>query len=40
MSTSCATMGDEALGIVSALHYSAALDNPANKKFAQAYEAK
>src|SRR5512136_699799 len=34
------TMGDEALGIVSALHYSAALDNPANKKFAQAYEAK
>ena len=34
------TMGDEALGIVTALHYSAALDNPANKKFAQAYEAK
>ena len=34
------TMGDEALGIVSALHYSAALDNSANKKFAQAYEAK
>ena len=34
------TMGDEALGIVSALHYSAALDTPANKKFAQAYEAK
>jgi branched-chain amino acid transport system substrate-binding protein len=34
------TMGDEAIGIVSALHYSAALDNPNNKKFAQAYEAK
>ncbi len=34
------TMGDEALGIVTALHYSAALDTPANKKFAQAYEAK
>jgi branched-chain amino acid transport system substrate-binding protein len=34
------TMGDEALGIVSALHYSAALDNPANKKYAAAYEAK
>jgi len=34
------TMGDEVLGIVSALHYSAALDTPANKKFAQAYEAK
>ena len=33
-------MGDEALGIVTALHYSAALDTPANKKFAQAYEAK
>ena len=34
------TMGDESLGIVTALHYSAALDNPTNKKFAQAYEAK
>ena len=34
------TMGDESLGIVTALHYSAALDTPANKKFAQAYEAK
>ncbi len=33
-------MGDEALGIVTALHYSAALANPANRKFAQAYEAK
>src|SRR5574341_1107083 len=34
------SMGDEALGIVTALHYSAALATPANKKFAQAYEAK
>jgi branched-chain amino acid transport system substrate-binding protein len=34
------TMGDEAMGVVTCLHYSAALDNPANKKFAQAYEAK
>jgi branched-chain amino acid transport system substrate-binding protein len=34
------TMGDEALGIVTALHYSAALQTPANRKFAAAYEAK
>jgi branched-chain amino acid transport system substrate-binding protein len=34
------TMGDEALGIISPLHYSAALENAANKKFAQAYEAR
>ena len=34
------TMGDESLGIVTALHYSAALENPTNKRFAQAYEAK
>jgi branched-chain amino acid transport system substrate-binding protein len=33
-------MGDEALGIVSTLHYSAALDNPQNQKFAKAFEAK
>src|SRR5438094_3765828 len=33
-------MGDEALGIMTALHYSAALDNPANQKFASAFEAK
>ena len=33
-------MGDEALGIMTALHYSAALDNPANAKFAKAFEAK
>ncbi|HEY3066219.1 MAG TPA: ABC transporter substrate-binding protein [Methylomirabilota bacterium] len=34
------TMGDEVLGVVTALHYSAALATPANKKFAAAYEAK
>jgi branched-chain amino acid transport system substrate-binding protein len=34
------SMGDEAVGVVTCLHYSAALDNPANKKFAQAYQAK
>jgi branched-chain amino acid transport system substrate-binding protein len=34
------TMGDEALGIVTALHYSAALQNPANQRFVKAYEAK
>jgi len=34
------TMGDEVLGVITALHYSAALNTPANKKFAQAYEAK
>lgn len=33
-------MGDEALGIVTALHYSAALATPANRRFVQAYEAK
>jgi branched-chain amino acid transport system substrate-binding protein len=32
--------GDEVLGVVTALHYSAALQTPANKKFAAAYEAK
>ena len=30
-------MGDEAIGTITALHYSAALDNPANRKFAAAY---
>lgn len=30
-------MGDEALGVITALHYSAALDTPANRKFAAAY---
>ncbi|MBI5628399.1 MAG: ABC transporter substrate-binding protein, partial [Candidatus Rokubacteria bacterium] len=34
------TMGDEALGIVTALHYSAALAHPANQKFVAAYQAK
>jgi branched-chain amino acid transport system substrate-binding protein len=34
------TMGDEVLGVVTALHYSAALNTPGNKKFAQAYEGK
>ena len=33
-------MGEEALGVYTALHYSAALDNPANKKYAKAFEAK
>ena len=33
-------MGDEALGTISALHYSQALDNPANQKFAKAFEAR
>ena len=33
-------MGDEALGVVTALHYSAALDTPANRKFAPAYRAR
>jgi branched-chain amino acid transport system substrate-binding protein len=33
-------MGDEALGVVTALHYSAALDNPHNQKFARAFEAR
>jgi branched-chain amino acid transport system substrate-binding protein len=32
------TMGDEVLGIVTELHYSAALTTPGNRKFAQAYE--
>jgi branched-chain amino acid transport system substrate-binding protein len=32
------SMGDEVLGIVTALHYSAALTTPGNRKFAQAYE--
>ena len=33
-------MGDEALGVITALHYSAALDNPANRTFAAAYRAR
>src|SRR5215472_13322424 len=31
-------MGDESLGVITSLVYSAALDTPANKKFAAAYE--
>lgn len=31
------TMGDEALDVVSTMHYSAALDTPANRKFVAAY---
>ncbi len=33
-------MGDEALGVITALHYSAALATPANQTFAAAYRAK
>jgi branched-chain amino acid transport system substrate-binding protein len=33
-------MGDEAIGIVTALHYSQALATPANARFAKAFEAK
>jgi branched-chain amino acid transport system substrate-binding protein len=35
-----ASMGDEALGVVTALHYSAALDTPPNRKFVAAYRAR
>jgi branched-chain amino acid transport system substrate-binding protein len=34
------SMGDEAVGYVTALHYSAALQNPANKKFVETYREK
>jgi branched-chain amino acid transport system substrate-binding protein len=33
-------MGDESVGTITALHYSQALDNAANQKFAKAFEAK
>jgi len=33
-------MGDEALGAVTVLHYSASLDTPANRRFAAAYRAR
>jgi branched-chain amino acid transport system substrate-binding protein len=33
-------MGDEALGVLTALHYSAAVDTPANRVFATAYRAR
>ncbi len=32
------SMGDEAIGVMTALHYSEALENPANKRFKAAYE--
>ncbi|MBI4608594.1 MAG: ABC transporter substrate-binding protein [Candidatus Rokubacteria bacterium] len=31
------SMGDEALGVISTMHYSAALETPANRKFVAAY---
>jgi branched-chain amino acid transport system substrate-binding protein len=31
------SMGDEALGVITALHYSEAIDTPVNKKFASAF---
>jgi branched-chain amino acid transport system substrate-binding protein len=31
------SMGDEAIGVVSTMHYSAALETPANRKFVAAY---
>jgi branched-chain amino acid transport system substrate-binding protein len=31
------SMGDEAIGVITALHYSGALDTPANRTFAAAY---
>ena len=34
------SMGDEVIGHVSALHYSAALDTPKNAAFVKAYRAK
>jgi branched-chain amino acid transport system substrate-binding protein len=33
-------MGDEALGVITALHYSAALQTPANRTFVAAYRAR
>ena len=33
-------MGDESVGAITALHYSAAIDTPQNQKFAKAFEAK
>jgi branched-chain amino acid transport system substrate-binding protein len=33
-------MGDEAIGAITPLHYSAAIDTPQNKKFAAAFEGK
>ena len=33
-------MGDEAIGVITALHYSPAIDTPANRKFVAAYRAR
>ena len=33
-------MGDEAIGVTTALHYSGALDTPANRKFSAAYRSR
>jgi branched-chain amino acid transport system substrate-binding protein len=33
-------LGDESIGVISAHHYSAALDTPANRKFREAFEKK
>lgn len=33
-------MGDEAIGAITVLHYSAALDNPANRAFVRAFKAR
>ncbi len=32
------SMGDEAIGVITALHYSEAIDNPVNKKFREAFK--
>ncbi|RPJ04484.1 MAG: ABC transporter substrate-binding protein [Deltaproteobacteria bacterium] len=34
------SMGDEAIGVITPLHYSEVLDNPANKKFVKAFREK
>jgi branched-chain amino acid transport system substrate-binding protein len=34
------SMGDEAIGVITALHYSEALDNPVNRKFVKAFREK
>ncbi len=34
------SMGDEAIGVITSLHYSEALDNPANKRFVKAFREK
>jgi len=34
------SMGDEAIGVITPLHYSEALDNPANRKFVKAFREK